>query len=44
MDGKSSPLPKARLLERVSVDTFSVGFMLVFVGPGSQQPGTWQDD
>lgn len=36
---------KARLLERDSVDTFSAGFvMLVFVGPGSHQPGTWQDD
>ena len=45
MDCKSSPFPKAGLLEKVSVDTFSVGFvMLVSVGPKSRQPGTQQDD
>lgn len=45
MDCKSSPFPKAGLLEKVSVDTFSVGFvMLVSVGPESRQPGTRQDD
>ena len=45
MDGKSNPFPKAGLLEKASVDTFSVGFvMLVSVGPESRQPGPRQDD
>lgn len=38
-------ISKSWAVEKVSVDTFSVGFvMLVSVGPESRQPGTWQDD
>lgn len=44
MDSKSSPLPKARLLERVSIDTFSACYVsLAFVGYRASSQGQQED-